>query len=284
MSSAHPSLRFFAVRERRSEMRAMRRLRSLSGLLVVALILLAAAVASAQTVSRLDQIIQRGYVRVGTTGDYKPFSYLNPASNEYEGHDIDAARLLAESLGVQVRFVNTTWPTLLKGLQEDQYDIAMCGITRTMPRQRVAALTHPYINVGKSPLIRAADRQRFKSLADIDQPGVKIGVNPGGTNQRFVDANIKKATVVVIEKNLSIPEKIVAGDVDVMITDNVEAMLVAKQDPRLYAVDPENTYTRDDFGYLLPRDDQAWVNYVNLWVDLMRLKGEFARLQQKWIR
>ena len=69
-----------------------------------------------------------------------------------------------------------------------------------------------------------------------------------------------------------------------MITDDVEAMLVAKQDPRLYAVDPENTYTKDDFGYLLPRDDPAWINYVNLWVDLMRLKGDLDRLHQKWIR
>jgi cyclohexadienyl dehydratase len=113
---------------------------------------------------------------------------------------------------------------------------------------------------------------------------VKIGVNPGGTNQRFVDANIKQATVVVIEKNLSIPEKIMAGEVDVMITDNVEAMLMAKQEPRLFAVDPENTYTKDDFGYLLPRDDQAWSNYVNLWLDLAKLKGDLAKLQQKWIR
>jgi len=113
---------------------------------------------------------------------------------------------------------------------------------------------------------------------------VKIGVNPGGTNERFVRANIKNATVVVIERNLSIPEKIVADEVDVMITDNVEAMIVSKADPRLYAVDPDNTYTKDDFGYLLPRDDSAWVNYVNLWMELMKLKGEFARLHQKWIR
>jgi len=265
-------------------MRAMRRMRSFSGPVVVAFILLAATAASAQTVSHLDQIVSRGHLRVGTTGDYKPFSFLNPTTSEYEGHDIDAAKLLAESLGIQARFVKATWPTLLKGLQEDQYDIGMSGITRTLSRQQAAALSHPYINVGKSPLVRATDRQRFKTLADIDQPGVKIGVNPGGTNQRFVDANIKRATVVVIEKNLSIPEKIVAGGVDVMITDNVEAMLVAKQDPRLYGVDPENTYTKDDFGYLLPRDDPAWINYVNLWVDLMRLKGDLDRLRQKWIR
>jgi len=237
-----------------------------------------------QPAPRLDRIVQQGVLRIGTTGDFKPFSFLNPATNDYEGHDIDAAKMLAESLGVKIQFVKTTWPTLLKGIQEDQYDIAMCGITRNLARQKVAALSHPYINVGKSPLIRSADRNRFKTLADIDRPGVKIGVNPGGTNQRFVDANMKQATVVVIERNLSIPEKIVAGEVDVMITDNIEAMIVSKTEPRLYAVDPENTYTKDDFGYLMPRDDHAWINYVNLWVDLAKLKGDVARLQQKWIR
>ncbi|HTX53891.1 MAG TPA: transporter substrate-binding domain-containing protein [Candidatus Baltobacteraceae bacterium] len=242
------------------------------------------APAAAQQVSHLDQILQRGVLRVGTTGDYKPFSFLNPTTNQYEGHDIDAAKLLADSLGVKVEFVKTTWPTLLKGLQDNEYDIAMTGITRTLARQRVAALSHPYINVGKSPLIRAADRARFPTLAAIDQPGVKIGVNPGGTNQRFVDANIKRATIVVVEKNLSIPEKIAGGELDVMITDNVEAMLVAKQDPRLFAVDPSNTFTKDDFGYLLPRDDVAWINYVNLWVDIAKLKGDFVRLQEQWIR
>jgi cyclohexadienyl dehydratase len=255
-----------------------------ASLMILALALVIGATAQAQTSSRLDLLVQRGSLRVGTTGDFKPFSLLNPTTSEYEGHDIDAGKLLAESLAVKVEFVKTTWPTLLKDLQDNKYDIAMGGITRNLVRQRVAALTHPYINVGKSPLIRTADRQRFKTLADIDQAGVKIGVNPGGTNERFVRATIKNATIVVIERNLSIPEKILAGDLDVMITDNVEAMIVSRADPRLYAVDPDNTYTRDDFGYLLPRDDFAWINYTNLWVDLMKLKGEFARLHQKWIR
>ena len=280
-------------------MRLTRHTQRILGILLVGLLVCASGVAQAQqsplgqilsgvtqtqTLPRLDRIVQQGVLRVGTTGDFKPFSFLNPATNGYEGHDIDAAKLLAESLGVKIQFVKTTWPTLLKGIQEDQYDIAMCGITRNLARQKVAALSYPYINVGKSPLIRAADRNRFKTLADIDRPGVKIGVNPGGTNQRFVDANIKQATVVVIERNLSIPEKIVAGEVDVMITDNVEAMIVSKADPRLYAVDPESTYTKDDFGYLMPRDDQGWINYVNLWLDLAKLKGDLARLHQKWIR
>jgi len=34
----------------------------------------------------------------------------------------------------------------------------------------------------------------------------------------------------------------------------------------------------------MPRDDPAWINYVNLWQDLAKLKGDLARLHQKWIR
>lgn len=242
-----------------------------------------AGVALAADQSRLDVILERGYILVGTTGDYKPFSYLNPATGNFEGHDIDAAKKLGEALGGQVLFVKTTWKTLVEGILKGRYDIAMCGITRTLSRQKQVTLTDPYIKVGKSPLIRAADKERFKTLADIDQSGVKIGVNPGGTNERFVQANIKQAQIVVIPKNLEIPDKLAAGEVDVMITDNVEAMLVAEKRSELYAVSPENTFTKDDFGYMLPRGSQALLNWLNLWVHQMKEKGEFQRLKEKWI-
>ena len=44
----------------------------------------------------LDDIQQRGTIRVGTTGDYKPFSYYDGAN--YSGYDIDVAKHIAELL------------------------------------------------------------------------------------------------------------------------------------------------------------------------------------------
>lgn len=233
--------------------------------------------------SRLDVISERGYIVVGTTGDYKPFSYYNEETKTFEGHDIDAAAKLGEALGVEVRYVKTTWKTLVQGILNGTYDVAMSGITRNLSRQKQVALTSPYISVGKSPLIRTSDKDRFKTLADIDTKGVKIGVNPGGTNERFVLANIKNAEIVVIEKNLSIPTAVESGDVDVMITDNVEAMLVAGKNSKLFAVSPDKTFTKDDFGYMLPRDDFAFLNWMNLWMHQMHVKGEFAKLKVQWI-
>ena len=63
--------------------------------------------------SSLDRILKEGIIRIGTTGDYKPFTFLNPVSGEYEGYDIDAAEMLARSLGVKIQWVPTTWATLV---------------------------------------------------------------------------------------------------------------------------------------------------------------------------
>ena len=233
--------------------------------------------------SLLDTILARGEIRIGTTGDYKPFTYLNPKTGTYEGMDIDAAHMLGEALGVKVRFVPTTWSNLSEDTKNNRYDLAMGGITRTLQRQKNLGLTNPYVTVGKAPLIRKADKTRFRNLDDIDQPGVGIGVNPGGTNQQFVRSNIRNATIKLIENNLKIQPAVAAGEVDVMFTDNIEAVIYARQNSALHAVNPGNPLTREDLGYMTKRDDQPFMNWLNLWIDQMKLKGELDQLKTKWI-
>jgi cyclohexadienyl dehydratase len=233
--------------------------------------------------SRLENIIAKGKIRVGTTGDYKPFTYWNPTTKQYEGYDIDAAKQLAKDLGVKVEFVKTTWPTLMQDLQNNKFDISMGGITRTLVREKTAHLSQAYIQDGKSPLIRKEDKEKFKSLADIDKPNVKIGVNPGGTNEKFVRENIKNAQVILVQNNLEIPKMVAEGKVDVMITDSTEARYYATQDERLSAILTENPFDLHEKGYLMPQGDLDFQNWIDLWMDEMKLQGKFKELEKKWI-
>lgn len=255
--------------------------RSLSVLLFLSVHMVSASV-YAQT-SLLDRILEQGEIRIGTTGDYKPFTYLNPETGGYEGLDIDAARLLGEALGVRVRFVATTWSNLSDDTRNGRFDLAMGGITRTLERQKTLALTGPYVTIGKSPLIRKADRDRFTGMEAIDRPGVRIGANYGGTNEAFVRANIKRAEIVMFENNLDVQPAVAAGEVDVMFTDNVEAVIYARQNPLLYAVNPDEPLTREDIGYMTVRDDQPFVNWLNLWLYQMEQKGTLDELRGRWI-
>ena len=90
----------------------------------------------------LDRIRGAGVLRVGTTGDYAPFSLRRP-DGTYEGADVEMARDLAERLGVAVAFVSTVWADLLDHLLADRFDIAMGGVTVTVPRAEKAFFSIP---------------------------------------------------------------------------------------------------------------------------------------------
>jgi cyclohexadienyl dehydratase len=153
---------------------------------VFACVLLATAVgpADAETNTRLDTIVGGGTLRVGLTEDYRPFSFAD-ASGKVEGIDVDMAMSLAQSLGVRLEIVKTSWSTLKSDLQTNSFDIAMGGITITLDRQKIGLLSNPVFSSGKTPITHCGDEPKYGTIAAIDQPGVHVIVNPGGTNERF---------------------------------------------------------------------------------------------------
>ncbi len=239
-------------------------------LLRTAVLLLIAVPAQAQTV--LDTILARGTVRVGLTGDYRPFS-IKDAAGKFEGLDVDMAESLAKGLGVKLEIVPTAWPTLLADLQGQKYDIGMGGISVTLERAKTAYFSAPVMRTGKAPIARCADQARFTSLAEIDKPGVRVITNPGGTNERFARANLKQAEIVVFPNNTTIFDELVANHADVMMTDAVETRLQHRLHPELCAVHPDQPFDFSELAYLLPRDPalKAWVDQ---WLHIQSETGE----------
>lgn len=233
--------------------------------------------------SSLEKIIAQGYLRVGTAGDYKPFTYLNPTTQTFEGIDIDMAHHLGKALGVEIRFVKTSWPTLMKDFLEGKYDIGMGGISINLDRQKKAFFSIPYLVDGKTPITRKENVARFQTIAEIDQPGVRIIVNPGGTNERFVRANIKKATIIVYNDNVTIFDQIVQGKADLMITDAIETILQQKLRPELAAVHPEKPFTYSEKGYLLPQEIVLKL-WIDQWLHLALMDGTFRAIYDKWLK
>ena len=233
--------------------------------------------------SRLAQIIQKKEIRVGTSGDYQPFSYLNPKTNQYEGMDVALAQKLGEALGVKVTFVRFKWPELTADLLADKFDIVMGGIGRNLARGKVLAYTHSYLNFGTCPLVRKGDEGKYPDFSSIDRPGVKVILNQGGLNDRHFSALLKQAAILRHNKNEEIALKVKDGTADVWITDNVEALFWAQQFPELVAVNPKKTFTVGTKGYMIRQGDQIFLNWLNLWLEQMSLEGEIQKLEQQWL-
>jgi cyclohexadienyl dehydratase len=234
--------------------------------------------------SRLDDIIARGYIMVGTTGDYKPMSYLNQTTGKYEGFDTAAAELLAQSLGVQVKWVPTTWKTLTADTLAGKFDIAMCGITRTFARAKQMSMSNGYLMFGKTILCRKADAKEFSAIADLNKKTVRVMVNPGGTNEKFAKDNLPQCTLLVHQQNAEIPGLIAAGKADVMITETMEARRYVRDDTKLATPLIDSPFTKNDFGILMQRGDQIFLNYVNMFMEEKTFDGTFDKLEAKYIK
>ena len=169
-----------------------------------------------------------GTLWVGLTGDYAPYS-LRGADGKIAGADVTMAQNLAKSLGVALEIVPTAWKSLQGDLQADRFDIAMGGVSVTTDRAAVGDFSVTVMRDGKRPIARCADKDRYNAVRAIDDPSVRVIVNPGGTNERFAKANLPNARVEVYADNRMIFEEIVAGRADVMVTDGAEVDYQARR-------------------------------------------------------
>ena len=250
--------------------------------LVAALLLLPAASAQAQQTSRLDEIVKRGSLRVGLTGDYLPFSSLDKETSKFRGFDVDMAEALGKALGVRIEYVHTAWPRMMKDFESDNFDIAMGGVSITLDRQKKGLFSTPIMREGKTPIARCADAAKYGAIAEIDKPGTRVIVNEGGTNERFARANIKNAEIRIYNDNVTIFDQIAKGDADVMMTDASETRYQQKLHPGvLCAVHPEKPFDFAEKAYWMQRDP-ALKAFVDQWLHITMEDGSFRKVYATW--
>jgi cyclohexadienyl dehydratase len=253
-------------------------------LIVIALtapLILPAAAQNAPT-DRLQRILDAGVLRVGTTMDTPVFS-MRDAAGQLEGFDIDALATLGPALGVKIDYTKMTFGSMLADLAADKFDIAMSGMGRTLDRARSAAFSKPYMLYGKLMMIRSADRERFKTLPDLDRPGIKVAYNKGGLNETFAKTMFKEATPVAFDSNQLATTDLRAGKVDAQVADSTAALYMARQDAQIAAIDPKNIFNPVYVAILLHREDQSLLNYINVWIDQIEMDGTLMKIRKKWI-
>lgn len=239
---------------------------------------LAGAVRRGPTAGALERIRATRVLRIATTGDYAPFSLER--DGQLSGADIELARELAAHLGAEPRFVRTSWPGLLADLRDGRFDVALSGIAWTPERAASGDYSSPYQSGGKTLLARCSERERFDTPDELDRDGVRVIVNPGGTNERYVREHVRQARVIVHPDNRGVFAEIAAGRADVMVTDDVEAELQARRWPGQLCRTYAGTLTQGDKRILMSRDP-ALQAAVEAWLQAQMAAREPARLLEQ---
>jgi chorismate mutase-like protein len=180
---------------------------------------------------------EAGVLRVGSTGDYAPYSWRVNPDSDWLGADVALARKLGIDQGLRTDFVATSWPTLSADFAARKFDVAIGGVSITPERAKLGRFSRAYLTDSKFPVVRCGEEQRFDTLHEINQTDVRVVVNPGGTNERFARVSFPAAQLRVHGDNQTVFSEIVARRADVMVTDGVEAHLQQRAGKGLCAVD-----------------------------------------------
>ena len=232
---------------------------------------------------KVADIVERGTILIGTTGDYRPLSFCEE-DGTYWGFGIEVAKEIAKRMGVGVEFRKTSWPTLTTDVlaEPQKFDLAIGGITITDTRRETMLMSEGYLANGKTILCRTSEADRYKSLADIDRPEVRVMVNPGGLNEKFANENLTHATIIVHPRNEEIPSLIAEGEADVMITEITEAPYYVQNDVRLAAPLLNAPFNHGEIGVLMQKGQEDLLQMVNATIRQMKADGSLRKLHEKY--
>ena len=236
---------------------------------------------SAASDGRLATINESGTLKVCTTGDYRPFTYLDPESDDWTGIDITMAKDLAETMGAEPEFVQTSWKYLMPDFLS-KCDIGVGGVSISMERAQQAYYSEATLDEGKTPITLCENVEKYDTIKEINQPGVRSITPIGGTNEKFADANYPDGEIIRFEDNNKIFDEIIAGRADVMTTDASETRWVANEHPELCAVHPDKPFNFSQKAYLLPLGDDEFQEYVNQWLNMAKHDGTLAAAEKPW--
>ena len=130
----------------------------------------------AQLEAGVQEIVDRGVLRVGVKQDLPNFGYRDPESNQYTGMEVEIAKKVAAELGVDIEFTPVTAQTRGALLDNGQLDMVIATFTITEERKELYNFTTPYYTDAVGFLVRK-DSNIQSSWEALD--GLTIGVTQG---------------------------------------------------------------------------------------------------------
>lgn len=207
-------------------------------------------------------------LRVGTSGDYPPFSVR--ADGRLAGFDVAVAEAFARAQGRPLELVTFRWPDLATAMARGDFAVAMSGVTIRPERLVQGRFTDAVVRTAAVLLLR---RGAPRTPA--------VAVNRGGHLERVARTTLPGVRLVVVDDNRALGTLLREGRVDGIVTDELEAAALA---PELagVALAPPRVLARDRKAYWLPPDAAALTDALDAWLRTGERDGTLAALRARF--
>jgi len=214
--------------------------------------------------SKLDEVIARGHLILGTGSTNAPWHFKS-ADDKLQGFDVDMGRIIAKALfgdPDKIEFVNQSSDARIPNITTDKVDITCQFMTVTGERAQQVAFTIPYYREGVGLMLKADGK--YADYAALKEAGssVTISVLQNVYAESMVHAALPEATVDQYDSVDLIYQALESGRADAVATDQSSLAWYMTQNPDRYK-DAGYGWNPQTYACGVKRGDQDWLNFVN---------------------
>ena len=236
-----------------------------------------------QAQDTLAEVKKRGTIVVGTEFQFAPFEFLQ--GDRPVGFDVDLFELIAKDLGVEVKWVDLPWVSVLPGLEAKKFDMVVAGTTASKARLERYTMTLP-IGDATVALVKRRDNAAIQKPADI--AGKVVGGTKGSMQlQTLIDfgktlpGGVEEVKVYIGSTNLY--ADVTAGRIVAASGSLPNLLYLQKNQPDLQVIQPAFGPPAYLCWVLRKGDDSTTLlDAVNAEIKKFGADGTIAKLQAKW--
>ncbi len=232
--------------------------------------------------SALQSILKAGKLRVGMEPGYMPFE-MQDKQSRIVGFDVDMAKEMAASMGVELELVPTAWDGIIGSLLTDKFDIIMSGMTVTQERNLKVNFADPYIIVGQTILINKELAGTVTSYEDLNFPKYTVTSKLGTTGEQAVKKMIPRATYKSFETEPEAAMEVINGKADAFVYDLPYCAVFYAQKGAGKLVFLDQPFTFEPLGWAVKQGDPDFLNWLNNFLAQVKGDGRYDTVYGKWI-
>jgi len=234
--------------------------------------------------STLEQIIQKGEIKVGFDVGYVPFE-MSDKKGDFVGFDVDLAKMIAKAMGVKFIPVNTAWDGIIPALVTGKLDIIIAGMTVTQQRNLKVNFADPYIIVGQTVILNGKLKDTVKSYKDLNDPKYTVTSKLGTTGEQAIKRLLPKAKYKSFEDATEAGLEVASGRADAFVYDLPTcAAFQARQGEKANTVFLDEPFTFEPLAFAIRKGDPDFLNWLNNFMRQIKNDGRYDKIYEKWLR
>ncbi len=166
-------------------------------------------------------------LKIATDPTYPPMEYIDEATGEIVGFDIDVMNAICEEINCVPEYINTAWDGIFPALQQGEFDLVISGVSITEERDKTMDFSDPYLIVSQAILLRVEDEGL--TIDDFTAGGRRLASVNGTTNAILAEELVGRENVNLYDLFAAAIQSVQNGDVDGVVIDGTSAVAYEQQ-------------------------------------------------------